>query len=386
MGIGPTDNVDESLDLDDTICDQVRDESSFSNLNIGDEEISKSDRKKLKDLVEEYDDVFAKHEFDLGHYTKIKHKIELTDTTPISCRQFKVNPVAQQEIDRQVTELLEAGVIRPSTSSFSTNCILVRKPKGGWRAVFDYRRVNKVTKKVEAPMPAIHDVLECLGGAKYFSSMDIASGFSQIEMEEESKQYTAFVCRLGQFEWNRMSQGLVSAPQTFVRSMNEVFRGMNWISVIIYIDDLMCWSRDIPDHLLKLRKIFQRLRESNLKLKLQKCEFLKKEMEWLGHHISGEGIRPSELKVKVVRDQPPPTNKKELRAILGFFGFYRKFVKDYAKISQPLNDLLKKDSKFMNNADQLSNALGTRSPLNQYWPFPSGISHSSCIQTAVCSL
>ena len=205
----------------------------------------------------------------------------------------------------------------------------------------DYRQLNLRTKKDSYSLPRTEDILNALSGNKYFTILDMKSGYHQIEMHEPHKERTAFtVGPLGFYEFNRMPFGLVNAPATYQRLMEECFFGLHLDICYIYLDDLIIFSKTFEEHMDRLQKIFQRLREVNLKLSPKKCEFFKRKVRYVGHIVSSEGIEPDPQKVDKVKDWPTPTNPDEVRQFLGFVGYYRRFIKDFSKISRPLAELV----------------------------------------------
>ena len=185
------------------------------------------------------------------------------------------------------------------------------------------------------------------GKPNYFSTLDLASGYYQIGLEESSKQKSAFITQDGLYEFNVMPMGCTNSPATFQRVMQEVFRGLNWKFVLIYLDDVIVFSNSFNEHVDHLRQVFQRLREANLKLKPKKCTFAQEQVRYLGHIVSKDGIATDPEKTKVVQEYPVPTKVSEVRSFLGFVGYYRKYIRDYSKIAAPLTYLTRKDVPFM---------------------------------------
>ena len=221
-----------------------------------------------------------------------------------------------------------------------------------WRLVVDFRRLNNITKTESYPLPLIDEILGNLGKNKYFSTIDLYSGFFQIEMEEKSKGYTGFTANGEKYEFSRMPMGLKNSPSTFQKVMNNVLTGLTGLSCLVYLDDVVVMGENLQKHNENLRKTLTRLRENGLKIQTDKCNFLRKECIFLGHKISEDGIFPDERKLEAVKNYPTPKTQKDIKSFLGLMGYYRKFIKDFAKIASPLNRLLKKDELFVWTQEQ----------------------------------
>ena len=218
----------------------------------------------------------------------------------------------------------------------------MRKPNGELRFCIDLRRINQRSVADAYYLPRIDKTLDTLAGAKYFTSLDLKSGYWQVEMEEDAKQYTAFtVGPLGFYECNRMPFGLKNAPATFQRLMQRVLGDLHLNGCVVYIDDIVIYSKTEEEHEILLRKVFQKIREAGLKLSPKKCRLFQREIKCLGHVVSAEGISCDPSKTVAVSTWPVPTTVKDVQKFLGFTGFYRRFIKDYAKVARPLTELLR---------------------------------------------
>ena len=247
----------------------------------------------------------------------------------------------KDEIKRQVNTLLETGMIKPSKSAYNIPvCIVPKKPdsKGNklWRMVLDFRDVNEKTISDAYPIPNIVEILDQLGSAKYFSVFDLASGFHQIRMHPEDSHKTAFTTPHGHYEFERMPFGLKNAPATFQRLMDRVLTGLLGNEMFVYLDDIVIYSSSLREYEIKFRKLMERLRQANLKLQTDKCEFLRTEVCYLGHIISADGVRPDPAKVNAVRNFPIPKNAKNVKQFLGLAGYYRRSIQNFSNISKPL--------------------------------------------------
>ena len=237
--------------------------------------------------------------------------------------------------------MLAADAIRHSQSPFSSNVVLVRKKDGTIRFCVDYRKLNNRTIKDAQAIPRTEDTLHLLAGSKYFTKLDLRRGYWQVELRDTDKPKTAFqVGTMGFNEFNRMPFGLCNAPATFQRLMERCMGDLNLRDCLIYLDDVIIFSTTFEEHLERLDAVFSRLKEHNLKLKGAKCEFLKSHVTYLGHVVSENGIETDPEKTEAIRTWSVPKTVKDVRAFLGFTGYYRRFIKDYARIARPLNDLL----------------------------------------------
>ncbi|XP_044572124.1 uncharacterized protein LOC123257372, partial [Drosophila ananassae] len=216
--------------------------------------------------------------------------------------------------------------------------------KKKFRIVIDYRSLNEITIDDKYPIPVMDEILDKLGKCQYFTTIDLAKGFHQIQMDENSISKTAFSTKNGHYEYTRMPFGLKNAPATFQRCLNNLLEDLIYQHCLVYMDDIIIFSTSLEEHILSIKKVFSKLREANLKLQLDKCEFMKKETEFLGHIITTEGIKPNPQKIEAIQKFPIPKTQKEIKSFLGLCGFYRKFIPDFAKIAKPMTVNLKKGS------------------------------------------
>ena len=214
------------------------------------------------------------------------------------------------------------------------------------RFCVDYRKLNKVTKKDSFPLPLIADTLDSLSGTSVYSTLDMKAGYWQIELDPSAREKSAFVTHNGLYEFLVMPFGLTNSGASFQRLMGHILRGLEYRFALIYIDDIIIFSRSVEEHLVHLEEVFRRLRQANVKLNPKKCSFVKQKVEYLGHVVTPEGVSPNPDKVRVVQEFPTPTNLKELRNLLGLANYYRRFVKGFSHIANPLNALSKKGVSF----------------------------------------
>lgn len=282
-----------------------------------------------------------------GTATIGEHKIRMKHDRPITARYLPRNPAMQAVIDRELDELLAADQIEPSNSPYSAPIVLVRKKQGTWRLCIDYRQLNEHSIKDAYPLPQIEHILNKLRGARYISTLDLRQGYWQIPLAQDSRQYTAFVAPgRGLFQWKVMPFGHHSAPATFQRIMDTVIGPELADFAIVYLDDIIIISSSFSEHLEHLRTVFQRLKNANLRVNPDKCDFCRTQLKYLGHIVSREGIHTDPEKIRAVHEFPQPTNVKEARRFIGFASWYRRFVPDFSKIVTPLTKLTKKDVKF----------------------------------------
>lgn len=315
--------------------------SEHTDVKIDEENLTSDQLTQVKSVLNKWSDIFSKGPTDLGKTDLVKHSIKLTDDTPFKDPYRRIPPGLFEEVRTHLKEMLDAGAIRESESPYSSNVVLVRKKDGSLRFCIDFRKLNSRTVRDSYNLPRIDDTIDTLIGAKYFTKLDLRSGYWQVEMEETDKHKTAFsVGNLGFYECNRMAFGLTNAPATFQRLMERCMGEMNLKECLIFLDDILVFSSTFEEHLERLEAVFSRLKQHGLKLKPSKCEFFKNRVTYLGHVVSESGVETDPDKISALASWPEPENVKALRSFLGFTGYYRRFIKDYAKIVKPLNDLL----------------------------------------------
>ena len=309
--------------------------------------LTPTENNRLNLLLGQYSDVFAASSFDLGRTSIIQHKIDTGAARPIKQPPYRVSQTQKAEIEKQIETMLSQDVIKVSTSPWSSPVVLVKKKDGTTRFCVDYRKLNAVTRKDSYPLPRIDDALDALAGSKYFTTLDLQSGYHQVAMDSDSIEKTAFISHAGLYEYNVMSFGLTNAPPTFQRLMQRILHGLDWKICLVYIDDVIIFSKTFEEHLSRLAAVFDRLREANLKLKPSKCHFARPSVNFLGFVVSSEGILPDPGKLSAVETFPVPSCVKDVRSFLGLCNYYRRFVKDFAKIASPLNRLTRKSVPFV---------------------------------------
>ena len=319
---------------------QIR-ESLPSGMSLSDFPGSAAEKRKAAELFTRYADVFAHDDLDLGKTTTIKHSIPTADEKPVTQRHRRIPPNQFEEVKQHLQDLLAKGVIRPSQSDYSSPIVLVWKKNGALRMCVDYRQLNAKVKRDAYPLPSIEESLDVLGGAKYFSTIDLASAYNQVEVQgsPQDSVYNPIrvvrvqtVCRLV----------CVVHLATFQRVMQTIFRDELLQILIVYLDDIIVFSENIGEHLSHLELVFRKLREHGLKIEPKKCQFFCSKVTYLGHVVSAEGVATDPAKTEVVTDWPEPMTLKDLRSFLGFASYYRKFVPGFAQIAKPLHELVSK--------------------------------------------
>ena len=339
--IEPAKSEKKQATVNQQTVNQAKSNKVIEEINIGDCKISPQEKDRLQMFLTKWNDIFSKGLTDLGNCDLVKHEIKLNDDIPIKEPARRIPPALFQEVREHLKEMMEAGAIKASQSPYSSNAVIVRKKDGTIRFCVDFRKLNNKTIKDAYAIPRVEESLHLLAGSKYFSKLDLRSGYWQVEIREEDKPKTAFqVGSLGFYEFNRMPFGLCNAPATFQRLMERCMGDLNLRDCLIYLDDIIIFSSTFEEHLEHLEAVFARLKEHNLKLKASKCEFLKSEVKYLGHVVSEEGVKTDPEKLDALRSWPVPGNVKDVRTFLGFTGYYRRFIKNYASIARPLNDLL----------------------------------------------
>ena len=314
--------------------------------------LSSPQKVELGRLLDNFTDVFVGPDGMLGLTDLMEHKIQIEpNAAPLAQMPYRVSPVKRSAISDIVKEQQAQGVIeRTDTGEWSSPAFLVPKPNGqGWRLVVDYRRVNSVTKPQYANIPRIDDTLDALGEAKpkIFSCLDLQSGFHQVPIRAEDRDYTAFMTGDGRFRYKVLAMGLKNSPRAFQSLMDVVLSKVAYKTALCYIDDIIIYSRTFEKHLSHLAEVFQLLRGAKLKLKRSKCKFGVGRIKYLGFIISEEGISPCDDKISAIKTFPVPINIRDVRSFCGLAQFYRKFIKNFAGIARPLYNLLKGGVKFI---------------------------------------
>jgi hypothetical protein len=280
----------------------------------------------IQTILQEFVDVFSEPR-ELPPQHALDHAITLeAQASPMNSRPYRYSPLQKDEIERQVTEMLNSGVISTSMIPFASPVLLVQKKDGTWHFCVDYRKLNSLTIKNKFPLPVVDELLDELAGTKFFSKLDLRAGYHQIRMRPEDEEKTAFKTHHGHFQFRVMPFGLTNAPATFQCIMNSVFAPFLRKFVIVFLDDILIYSASWADHLQHLRLVLDKLRESQFYAKQSKCSFGQSSIQYLGHIISDQGVATDPEKTIAMENWPLPTSATELRGFLGLIGYYRKFV------------------------------------------------------------
>lgn len=333
--------------------------SDFLDSQLRLDHLNSEEKPKLLKVLHRFQDIFYDGEEKLTFTNAIHHEIVTKDEFAVYGKSYRYPYCHREEVRRQISKMLDQGIIRPSNSPWSSPVWVVPKKLDAsgqrkWRLVIDYRKLNDKTLDDRYPIPNITDILDKLGRCQYFTTLDLASGFHQIEVKKKDIHKTAFSVEGGHYEFVRMPFGLKNAPATFQRVMDNVLRDHIGVICLVYMDDIIIFSTSLQEHLINLSKIMETLRKYNLKVQIDKCDFLQKEVAFLGHVITPEGVRPNPDKIKVIQEWPLPKNEKELKGFLGVIGYYRKFIKDFAKIAKPLTQQLRKGETISHTPEFVS--------------------------------
>ena len=306
----------------------------------------------LFNLCSDYSDIFGLETETISTNNFYKQKLRVKDSTPVYIKNYRIPHVHKEEIDKQVNKLINDKIVEPSHSEYNSPILLVPKKslpnseQKRWRLVIDYRQINKKLIADKFPLPRIDDILDQLGRAKYFSCLDLMSGFHQIELEKGSRDITSFSTNNGSYRFTRLPYGLKIAPNSFQRMMTIAFSGLKPEQAFLYMDDLVVLGCSEKHMLSNLKDVFDLCRKYNLKLHPEKCSFFMKEVTYLGHKCTDRGILPDDSKYKVIENYPTPTNGDEAKRFVAFCNYYRRFIKNFSEHSRHLTRLSKKNVKF----------------------------------------
>jgi hypothetical protein len=313
-------------------------------------ELVEDDKPSLEDhpTLREYKDVFPEEVLGLPPRRDIDFSIELASgVVSVSRTPYRMSTPELVELKLQLKEMMDRGYIRPSISPWGAPVLFVKKKDGTLRLCIDYRQLNKVTIKKKYPLPWIDDLFNQLGGASIFSKIDLRSGYHQVRIKGVDIHKTAFRTRYGHYEFVVVPFGLTNAPATFMCLMNNVLRKFLDKFVLVFIDDILIYSKNIEEHEEHLRLVLQVLREHQLYAKFSKCDFFQKKIHYLGHVMFEEGVAVDPNKIKSIMEWPTPRDVSDIRSFMRLVGYYRRFIKGFSKIGCPITSLQKKGVKFL---------------------------------------
>ena len=334
-----------SYDVNNLITSQDTHSLQDHTLTIGDGATT-TEQTKLRKLLDTHAYLFVDDNKFLTRTNIMQAKLNTGDHLPIKQRPYK-NPLAlQTQLDEQLEEMLEAGIISTSASPWASPVVVVPKKDGTLRVCIDFRKFNQILVKDSFPLPRVEDLFATLGKAKYFSSLDLKSGYWQMELAPEDRKKTAFCTRTQLLEFNVLPFGVASAPSLFQRMISLLLKGIEGKYAVAYLDDILIFSDSFEAHLGHLDDVLRRLRKASLSLNRKKCHFVQSEISYLGHIISKDGIAPDPEKVRAIQTMEPPTTVKGIRSFLGTVGYYRNFQPTFSAIARPLTRLTKKNVHF----------------------------------------
>ena len=309
-------------------------------------DLTADEKEELYRLLLEYADVFAESSVELGRTSLIKHSIDTGNEHPIRQPCRRVPPARREQCRDLIKDMLQKNIIQPSSSPWASPVVLVGKKDGSLRFCVDYRKLNAITRKDAYPLPRVDDSLEALSGSRWFSTLDLLSGYWQVEIDEKDRPKTAFTTGDGLFEFRVMPFGLCNAPAVFQRLMDLVLSGIRWEHCLVYIDDIIIMGKTFKDHLQNLRIVLERLRSAGLRLKPEKCSLFRDQVVFLGHVITRHGIGTDPDKTVTVKNWIVPTSTREVQRFLGLVGYYRRYIQDFSMIAKPLYRLTERGRAF----------------------------------------
>jgi len=342
--IGTIEKIDD-VKISNVKCSPTPHDPNLSRILNCDKRLTTVQKHDTQQLAVQYNQIFSKNNNDLGYYTKTEFDIQTGDHRPIKCRPYRVHYAHQDTVNKMIDDMLTHRIFSKSNSPWATPVVIVKKKDASNRFCLDYRKLNNITIKDNYPIPLIEETLDTLKGAKFFTSLDLASGYWQIGFSGLAKQKTALISQKGLFQFGVLPLGLSNAVSAFQRTMEVVLEGVP--NVKVYLDDILIFSENFEDHIHHIKTVFQKLLEANLKIKPSKCSFAKREPKFLGFDITSEGIEPCREKLQAMINNPVPKNQKQVKRFLGMASYYRKFIPQLSTKADPIKKLLRKNSDFL---------------------------------------
>jgi len=344
------DNIDKFVSLEGQLESISQKGIKLEKNSLKDEEY-----RQLVGLIYQNVDLFATGMKDLEGTDIVRHEIDTGNARPIRKRTYRQSPLMMREMEKQVDEMLEAGIIEPSDSPWSSPCLLIKKSGvNEYRFVKDLRGVNQLTKPIHWPMPTMEDIFDTVADRSptIFSNIDLKHAYFQIKLTDESKPKTAFTVGGKHYQYTRMVMGLSNSAQCWQRLFTRVLSDMLFKYAIVYLDDVLILSRNFTEHLCHLRMLFQKFRQSNLRMNGKKCKFAVDQVKYLGHILSGSGVAVDSSKFNLISGWPTPKTSKQVKSFLGVASYYRRFIERFSQISAPLRELIAKDKTFIWGKEQ----------------------------------
>jgi len=335
-------NIDRILAIRDSPSDEDR-------LKRIRELYNTTSENELMELLTKYRSIFMADKWDIGKTSLTKHKIE-THGEPVLVKPYRQPKHFEEKLDDIIKHFAENDIIEKCSSPWNFPLVCVwKKEKQDIRVCVDFRQLNKITVRPAFPMPNVDDMLNTLNGAKYFSTIDLGNAYHQVELEDESKIKTAFSTKYGQYCFKRMPFGIAAAPATFQELMVKVLGDLNWKEAVVYLDDILIFAKDKKEHLQRVNNVFEKIKQSGLRINPEKCQFLVEKTKFLGYIISKDGIETDKSKIDAISKFQSPSCIKHLRSFLGLTNYYRKFIKDYTRYAKVLEGLCgkNKDKKLI---------------------------------------
>jgi len=312
------------------------------------QKLNDNESHRVAELLSEFQDIFSKGDLDIGLFNgNIKHRINTGDTKPIKQRLRRTPLHFEKEEEEHLKQMLAKNVIQESNSEWAATPVLVRKKDKSLRYCVDYRKLNKATVKDAFPLPNIETCIDTLGGNLFMSTLDMAAGYWQLEIDERDRHKTAFITKFGLFEHVKLAFGLCNSPATFSRVMQLVLKGLSWRECLAYLDDVIVLGKTFDDHIGNLTKVLARFRRYNLKLKPKKCCLFQNEVKFLGKIVSAQGIRVNPENIETIRKWTIPQSKKDVESFLGFMNYHREHIPKYAEVALPLHELVRPKKQFV---------------------------------------
>lgn len=339
---------DDTLTIDNGLQIKIKQKLSptVNQIDVRTDHMTATQKQHIIQLTRKYPHLFTEPDEKLTYTTTVVGEIRTSSDTPVYTKYYPYPLAMRDFVSQEIQNLLKDGIIRPSCSPYNSPVWVVPKKLDAsgqrkYRLVIDYRKLNTLTIADRYPIPEINEVLSQLGNNKYFSVLDLKSGFHQIPLRESDIEKTAFSINNGKYEFTRLPFGLKNAPAIFQRALDDILKDHIGKICYVYIDDIIVFGNNDQSHLENVETIFHTLEKANMKVQLDKCEFFKREVEFLGFIVSPTGLKTNPTKVKAIQDFPCPKTLKDLRSFLGLSGYYRRFIRDYAKLAKPLTSLLR---------------------------------------------